>query len=115
MKTVCHYLACAAVLFAAISCKSEEYDVVVVGGGASGCTAGIQAAGMGSRTLIVEELPWLGGMLTSAGVSATDGCYNLPSGLWGGVPETARRSLRKYGCPAYRLGEQYPVRAVRRQ
>lgn len=65
------------------SCKTEEYDIVIVGGGASGCTAGIQAASMGCRTLIVEELPWLGGMLTSAGVSATDGCYNLPSGLWG--------------------------------
>ena len=94
MKTVCHYLAYAAVLFAAIACKSEKYDVVVVGGGASGCTAGIQAAEMGSRTLIVEELPWLGGMLTSAGVSATDGCYNLPSGLWG---EFQRRLAAHYG------------------
>ena len=26
---------------------------------------------------------WLGGMLTSAGVSAIDGNYNLPSGFWG--------------------------------
>ena len=94
MKTVCHYLAYAAVLFAAIACKSEKYDVVVVGGGASGCTAGIQAAEMGSRTLIVEELPWLGGMLTSAGVSATDGCYNLPSGLWG---EFQKRLAAHYG------------------
>lgn len=94
MKTVCHYLACAAIIFAAISCESEKYDVVVVGGGASGCTAGIQAAEMGSRTLIVEELPWLGGMLTSAGVSATDGCYNLPSGLWG---EFQRRLAAHYG------------------
>ena len=49
---------------------------------------------MGSRTLIVEELPWLGGMLTSAGVSATDGCYNLPSGLWG---EFQRRLAAHYG------------------
>ena len=94
MKTVCHYLACAAIIFAAISCESEKYDVVVVGGGASGCTAGIQAAEMGSRTLIVEELPWLGGMLTSAGVSATDGCYNLPSGLWG---EFQKRLAAHYG------------------
>ncbi|MGM9768610.1 MAG: FAD-dependent oxidoreductase [Candidatus Cryptobacteroides sp.] len=70
-------------LLALISCGTEQYDVIIIGGGASGCTAGIQAASMGKRTLIVEELPWLGGMLTSAGVSATDGCYNLPSGLWG--------------------------------
>ena len=82
------------VFFAITSCKTEEYDIVIVGGGASGCTAGIQAASMGCRTLIVEELPWLGGMLTSAGVSATDGCYNLPSGLWG---EFQGRLARHYG------------------
>ncbi|MGN1233595.1 MAG: FAD-dependent oxidoreductase [Candidatus Cryptobacteroides sp.] len=95
MKSILYHLAGAAMLLSIVtSCKSEEYDVVVVGGGASGCTAGIQAAGMGSRTLIVEELPWLGGMLTSAGVSATDGCYNLPSGLWG---EFQRRLASHYG------------------
>ena len=53
--------------------SAERYDVVIVGGGASGTAAGLQAARMGARTLIVEEFDWLGGMLTSAGVSATDG------------------------------------------
>jgi hypothetical protein len=33
--------------------------------------------------LIVEETPWLGGMLTSAGVSAFDGNYRLRGGLFG--------------------------------
>ena len=60
----------------------QECDVLVVGGGASGTTAGIQAARLKCKTLIVEEFEWLGGMLTSAGVSAIDGNYNLPSGLW---------------------------------
>lgn len=63
--------------------RGQEVDVLVIGGGASGITAGIQSARMGARTLIVEETPWLGGMLTSAGVSAVDGNYNLPAGLWG--------------------------------
>jgi hypothetical protein len=58
-------------------------DVLVVGGGASGTAAGIQAARMGAQTLIVEETSWLGGMLTSAGVSAVDGNYKLPSGIFG--------------------------------
>lgn len=58
-------------------------DVLVVGGGASGVTAGIQSARLGVNTLIIEETPWLGGMLTSAGVSAIDGNYQLPAGLWG--------------------------------
>ena len=38
---------------------------------------------MGANTLILEESTWLGGMLTSAGVSAVDGNYRLPAGLWG--------------------------------
>ena len=46
-------------------------------------TAGIQSARMGAATLIVEETEWLGGMLTSAGVSAVDGNYDLPAGLFG--------------------------------
>lgn len=37
---------------------------------------------MGAKTLIVEETPWLGGMLTSAGVSAIDGNYRLRGGIF---------------------------------
>ena len=62
--------------------KLIEVQVLVIGGGASGTMAGLQAARMGAKTLIMEPLPWLGGMLTSAGVSAIDGNHNLPSGLW---------------------------------
>lgn len=65
------------------SCASHKVDVLVVGGGASGTTAGLQAARLGANTLIVEETTWLGGMLTSAGVAAVDGNYNLPSGIFG--------------------------------
>ena len=42
--------------------------MLVVGGGTSGVAAGIQAARSGADAMIVEEGPWLGGMLTSAGV-----------------------------------------------
>lgn len=58
-------------------------DVLIIGGGTSGTMAGIQSARLGVKTIIVEETPWLGGMLTSAGVSAIDGNHHLPSGLWG--------------------------------
>jgi hypothetical protein len=57
-------------------------DVLVIGGGASGVMAGIQAARLGVKVTIIEEEAWLGGMLTSAGVSAIDGNHHLPSGLW---------------------------------
>jgi hypothetical protein len=60
-----------------------ETDVLLIGGGTSGMTAGIQAARLGARTLVCEETPWLGGMLTAAGVAAIDGNNKLPSGLWG--------------------------------
>lgn len=63
--------------------KPREYDVLIVGGGASGVAAGIQASRMGASALIVEELPWLGGMLTSAGVTAFDGNFRMPAGIFG--------------------------------
>ncbi len=65
------------------SCVTQKVDVLVIGGGASGTTAGVQSARLGANTLIVEEFDWLGGMLTSAGVSAIDGNNKLPGGLWG--------------------------------
>jgi len=65
-----------------LSC-ARHYDVVVIGGGAGGTCAAIEAARDGARVLMVEETPWLGGMLTSAGVSAIDGNYRLRGGLFG--------------------------------
>ena len=62
---------------------SRTYDVVVVGGGTGGTAAAIEAARGGARVLVVEESPWLGGMLTSAGVSAIDGNYRLRGGIFG--------------------------------
>lgn len=58
-------------------------SLLVIGGGASGTMAGIQAARMGTDVMIIEETTWLGGMLTAAGVSAIDGNHRMPSGLWG--------------------------------
>lgn len=57
-----------ALCFTACSHSDDSVDVLIIGGGASGVTAGIQSARMGAATLIVEETEWLGGMLTSAGV-----------------------------------------------
>jgi hypothetical protein len=59
-------------------------DVLVVGGGTGGTAAAIQAARRGAKTILVSEFPWLGGMLTSAGVSAPDGneLAAFQTGLW---------------------------------
>jgi hypothetical protein len=60
-------------------------EVLVVGGGTGGTAAAIQAARRGCQTILVSELGWLGGMLTSAGVTAPDGneLEALQTGIWG--------------------------------
>lgn len=72
----------------------NEVDILIIGGGAGGTAAGIQAARMGARVQIIEGTPWLGGMLTSAGVSAIDGNHEMPSGIWG---EFQKRLRDHYG------------------
>ena len=68
--------------------------VLIIGGGSSGVCAAIQAARLGVDVILVEETPWLGGMLTSAGVSATDGNHKMRQGLFG---EFANALVRHYG------------------
>lgn len=70
------------VFFAASCSQTADKEILIYGGGASGIAAGIQSARMGVTTLILEENEWLGGMLTSAGVSAVDGNYKLRGGIW---------------------------------
>lgn len=63
-------------------CKRNA-EVLIVGGGAAGISAGIQSARLGAKTVILEGTPWVGGMLTSAGVSCIDGNYKLRGGIFG--------------------------------
>lgn len=89
---ICWFLA--AVLSA---CSTQlDTDVLVIGGGTGGTAAGITAARQGVKTIIVEPTPWLGGMLTAAGVSATDGNHAMPAGIWG---EFRQRVYDYYGGP----------------
>lgn len=77
--------------------KIIKTDVLVIGGGASGSVAGIQSARLGAKTIIVEETKWLGGMITSAGVSAFDGNkFALGGGIFG---ELRKMIEEHYGGP----------------
>jgi hypothetical protein len=68
-------------------------DVLVIGGGTGATAAAIQAARRGVKTVLVSEFPWLGGMLTSAGVSAPDGneLVAWQTGIWGAFLKALRQ------------------------
>ncbi|MFT4855671.1 MAG: flavin-dependent dehydrogenase, partial [Planctomycetota bacterium] len=70
-------------LFSLQGFPQQNYELIIVGGGASGTSAGISAGRLGIKTLIIEESTWLGGMLTSAGVSAIDGNDQISGGFYG--------------------------------
>lgn len=49
---------------------NDEYDVIIVGGGPSGCTAAISSAREGAKTLLIEGTNALGGMSTNGLVTS---------------------------------------------
>ena len=77
--------------------RKENTGVLVIGGTTSGISAGLQSSRLGVPTIVVEETAWLGGMMTSAGVSATDGNHNLHSGIW---EEFHKQLIKHYGTEA---------------
>lgn len=88
--------------FAFLSCNAQpswdqETDILVVGGGASGTVAAIQASRLGASVIVAEPTTWLGGMLTAAGVAAVDGNHRMPSGIFGEFREAL---YTYYGGPS---------------
>lgn len=75
------------------------HDIVVVGGGVSGCVAAIAAARLGVDVLLVEEHGFLGGSLTAMGVGPMMSFHN-PAGeqVVRGIPdELIQRLVAKGG------------------
>lgn len=70
LQTLC-FLTCSGIAFAGSPETTKTYDIVVYGGTSGGVTAGIQAARMGKRVVIIEPTKFLGG-LTTGGLGATD-------------------------------------------
>ena len=91
LERICAVLYLAANLgLSSFSQNILQTDVLILGGGTGGTAAGLSAARMGADVLLVEPTPWLGGMLTSAGVSAIDGNHFMPAGIWGEFREGLR-------------------------
>jgi ribulose 1,5-bisphosphate synthetase/thiazole synthase len=81
---------------------SVGYDVIVVGGGASGLIAAVSAARLGARTLLIERQGCLGGTATTGYVAQFIGFYNNGYRVVGGIPyEFTRRIVAADGSPDF--------------
>jgi len=76
---------------------SDEWDVIVVGGGPAGCTAAIAASREGAKTLLVESTGCLGGMGTSGLVPAwcpfSNGKDMVTQGIGGKIFEEVKKGM----------------------
>ncbi len=79
----------------------EETDVVIAGGGMSGYSAAIAAAQTGARTMLVERLGFLGGLLTACLAEFVmwendENGRQIVAGIW---QETKQRLIDLGACP----------------
>ncbi|NLU90455.1 FAD-dependent oxidoreductase [Chitinophaga sp. Ak27] len=78
----------------------DPYDVIVVGAGSAGSTAAIAAARMGAKTLLIERLPFLGGISTA--VLDTFYGYYTPgkqaTKIVGGIADDVVKELNVYNA-----------------
>ena len=70
----------------------QEWDVLVIGGGAAGVFAAIAASKTGAKTLLIEKNGVLGGTITMAGV-------NYRRAVLGRNPANGR--IRRRHSPSY--------------
>jgi len=76
----------------------EQWDVIVVGGGPSGCAAAIAAAREGAKTLLIEGMGCLGGMGTSGLVPAWTPFSDGKNMVYRGIAEKVFNESKK-GVP----------------
>jgi len=82
-----------------------ECDVLVAGGGMGGCAAALACCRAGRTVALTEETDWLGGQMTSQGVSALD--EHRPIETFGGTRSyyELRTLIRDYYRQHTRLAE----------
>lgn len=98
---------------------TTSYNVLVVGGGLSGCAAAIAAARRGARVAILEPTHMLGGQLTVGGVGTIDYApgfsTSVEQGLWGEIALRIRTIYKAYGLTTavarYRLNDSMATNA----
>ena len=77
----------------------EEYDVIVAGGGVTGCCAALAAARQGVRVALVEQSGQLGGVAACVGRFPWNGFFNYQEDrqIVGGIPWEIIQRLRAEG------------------
>lgn len=73
---------------------NDDYNIIVVGGGPSGCAAAIAAARAGSKTLLIEATGSLGGMGTSGLVPAWCPFSDGEKLIFGGIAKQIMEELK---------------------
>lgn len=88
-----------------------EADLLIVGGGESGCAAAVQAARMGvEKIVLVNDTDWLGGQFSAEGLVAIDENRG-PEGYGHGVPMPRHGMFKEVIDRIERInGQKYGVR-----
>ena len=76
-----------------------HFDLIVMGAGSAGACAAIAAARAGSKVLVIDRLPFVGG--TSTAVHDTFYGFYTPGEkakkIVGGIPDDVVNELKKFG------------------
>lgn len=94
-------LSIAVFLFSAFASANEVWstDIVVVGGGAAGLSAAVEASLAGAEVMLFEKLPIVGGstMVSGGGMSGAGHRFQLEAGYTGDSPELHLEDLLREG------------------
>lgn len=77
--------------------QSQEYDVIVIGGGSAGICAAIASAREGAKTLLIEETGWLGGIGTTGGMVEFGPIKRNGFRIMGGIPFELINRMNDFG------------------
>jgi succinate dehydrogenase/fumarate reductase flavoprotein subunit len=72
----------------------KKFDVVVVGGGASGVMAAVAASGTGAKTLLIEKNSFFGGTATASMVGQFFAFYHKDQRTVVGIPGKLLESIK---------------------
>ena len=83
----------------ALGAQAESFDVIVIGSGGAGLSAGIMAKEAGAKTVVLEKQAYLGGNtnFASGGMNAAGTKQQLAAGVKNDSPEIFFQDTMKGG------------------